>query len=160
MWCREVFKYSKYPRARALWTSTKQENRLWAIIVPEMANNLDNQAILRRVGRFFGEQQPICPNSILLNASKTTTFGRTVASNVRLLSCKVPLMISRKHASVIFQDEKWMIIDHNVSGFVGFQQIFVAATKLQRKRVHNWAGIFVIFYQCSTVVLLRKQPRI
>ncbi|CAB3995002.1 E3 ubiquitin- ligase RNF8-like [Paramuricea clavata] len=78
-----------------------------------MTNNLDNQAILRRVGRFFGEQQPICPNSILLNASKTTTFGRTVASNVRLLSCKVPLMISRKHASVTFQDEKWTIIDHN-----------------------------------------------
>ena len=87
-----------------------------AIIVPEMTNNLDNQAILRRVGQL--EQQPICPNSILLNASKTTTFGRTVASNVRLLSCKVPLMISRKHASVTFQDEKWTIIDHNVSGLL------------------------------------------
>ena len=80
-----------------------------------MANNLENQAILRRVGRFSVEQQPICPNSILLNASKSTVFGRTTASNVRLLSSKVPLMISRKHASISFQDEKWTIVDHNVS---------------------------------------------
>ncbi|XP_028409816.1 E3 ubiquitin-protein ligase rnf8-like [Dendronephthya gigantea] len=78
-----------------------------------MASSFSDQAILRRVGRFSGEQQPICPNSVLLNALKPTTFGRTTASNVRLLSCKVPLMISRKHASIIFQDEKWTIIDHN-----------------------------------------------
>jgi hypothetical protein len=95
---------------------TRKQKLLLTIIIARMTNNLENQAILRRVGRFFGEQQPICPNSILLNASKTTTFGRTVASNVRLLSCKVPLMISRKHASIIFEDEKWMIVDHNVSG--------------------------------------------
>lgn len=103
-----------------------------------MANNLENQAILRRVGRFSGEQQPICPNSILLNASKSTVFGRTTASNVRLLSSKVPLMISRKHASISFQDEKWTIVDHNVSAvaaaFVNCWTIFVDGTKLLRER--------------------------
>ena len=108
------------------------------IIAPEMANNLEHQAILRRVGCFSGDQQPICPNSVLLNASKITIFGRTANSNVRLLSCKVPLMISRKHASISFQDEKWTIVDHNVSAltaaFVNFWKIFVDSFKLPRER--------------------------
>ena len=82
-----------------------------------MANNLENKAILRRLGGVSEQQanEPICPNSILLSSSKTTTFGRTRESTVRLLSALVPLMISRKHASITFQDEKWTIVDHNVS---------------------------------------------
>lgn len=83
----------------------------------KMTSNLENQAIMRRVGHCHGEDQPMCPNSIILNATKVTTFGRTAASNVRLLSCKAPHMISRQHASVCFFEGKWAVIDHTVSIF-------------------------------------------
>lgn len=82
---------------------------------------MSDQAILRRIGSFTGEQQPICPSSInltfLSKSKKACTFGRTVASHVRLLSSKMPLMISRHHASITYEREKWMIVDHNVSTF-------------------------------------------
>ena len=76
-----------------------------------------NQGILRKTVPLSGDQYPICPNSIFLDADRTTTFGRTSSSetNVRLLSRKTPLMISRKHASITFEDGKWTILDHNVS---------------------------------------------
>lgn len=77
----------------------------------------NNQGILRKTVPLSGEQDPICPNSIFLDAEKETMFGRTSSSetNVRLLSRKTPLMISRKHASIAFGDGKWTIVDHNVS---------------------------------------------
>lgn len=152
-------KFQRETSARAVSTSTKGRklgNRLLSndSEMASMSSGFNDQAILRRVGRFSGEQQPICPNSVLLSALKPTTFGRTTASNVRLLSCKVPLMISRKHASIIFQDEKWTIIDHNVSlmhvVLLRILEINVAGVKLLGKGLKflQLGGKFLQYFHC------------
>lgn len=128
------FKF-KNLRTRSL-TSTKASDLLLSITVAIMATN---QGILRKTVPLSGEQDPICPNSIFLDAEKTTMFGRTSSSetNVRLLSRKTPLMISRKHASIAFGDGKWTIVDHNVSSCLGLGFCFLLCTfrrRLSRSR--------------------------
>ena len=73
------------------------------------------QCCLRKLNPVVNKNGPICPNSVFLSKDKCSTIGRGVDEvNIRLLSRKAPLMISRKHATVAFQDEVWTITDNEV----------------------------------------------
>ena len=56
-------------------------------------------------------------NFIYLSSAKPTIIGRVIADdvNTRMLSKSTPLMISRRHATVTFEDGKVFVVDHNVS---------------------------------------------
>ncbi len=71
---------------------------------------------LRKVELVVNKDGAVCPNSVLLSKEVPAVLGRAVEGvNIRLLSRKTPLMISRKHATVEFAEESWMITDHGVS---------------------------------------------
>ena len=74
------------------------------------------EACLRKTSPVCEKNGPVCPNSVLLVPEKSLTFGRIISAetNVRLLSKKAPLMISRKHATLSSMEGKWCINDHEV----------------------------------------------
>lgn len=68
---------------------------------------------LRKIIPVTRKEDPICANNIYLS-KKGTTFGRIVSSDVqeRLLSKNTPLMISRKHATIVVEGGNINISDH------------------------------------------------
>lgn len=70
---------------------------------------------LRKIIPVTRKEDPICANNIYLS-KKGTTFGRIVSSDVqeRLLSKNTPLMISRKHATIVVEGGNINISDHQV----------------------------------------------
>lgn len=86
----------------------------------DVVSHLNLKYRLRKVIPVCNKNDPICANTIFLSYSKPITVGRTLSDDVqvRLLSKTTPLMISRRHASILISDDgKINIEDHNVSFF-------------------------------------------
>lgn len=103
------------------------------------------QCCLRKLNPVVNKNGPICPNSVFLSKDKCSTIGRGVDEvNIRLLSRKAPLMISRKHATVAFQDEVWTITDNE-----SLNGVFVNGTKIQPSKPHPLAAGDKILFGCK-----------
>lgn len=72
---------------------------------------------LRKLVPVASKDDPICLNAVYLSLNKPTVFGRILTDEVkvRLLSKSTPLMISRKHATITYDDGLWNITDHKVN---------------------------------------------